>query len=151
MLAVDGSFVSANTAEKLYVINVNECGRTHRIQNWETQRWVVLRGGQVVAEVVNGQGGWSLSRVVDLDSDGRNEVLVTGGMTGQGALVMSAWLISLEPRSFTTIKDFGSIYEGNCANLSGDPKEETYSIVHAQVCPGSPPEFTLEEKKGRCR
>jgi len=144
----DGAFVSPGVAEKLFLVSVGECNASHA-DSWGTNRLVVLRGDDVVADIpVN--GGQSLSRVVDLDGDGRAELLVTSGFTNQGSSVRSARVIRVEPSKVSEVESFGTVYEGNCANQLGDAKEEKYSIIRAQTCQGHAPEFTVQEKKGPC-
>jgi hypothetical protein len=146
--AVDGSFTAASTAETLYQVSVGECWASHA-ENWGTQMLVVLFNGEIVA---NAQlyGGSSIDGIFDLGEDGKADLFIVGGYAGQGTVAEQGRLVTFRDRSLVVIRDFGSIYNGNCASGS-PPRTESFSIIRVLTEMGGPLEFRVEKKARACR
>ncbi|MFO0740127.1 MAG: hypothetical protein U0270_29780 [Labilithrix sp.] len=83
-----GSFTGTYKREVLYVVNVLGCDASHA-EGYGTTRFVVVDPSvttdvKIVANVEQQGAEASLNRLVDLDHDGQNELVVTGGWSGQG-------------------------------------------------------------------
>lgn len=144
-----GSFTAPRTAQTLYLVFVGECGAIHA-DNWGSDMLVVMQGDIVISRVIIG-GGSSLRGVFDLDGDGRQEILLDGGFSNQGATYVSASLARIDGATLTTIKDFGSVYEDNCGFVPPPGKgTERFLVIRAIVNPGAPAEFERETKSLLC-
>jgi len=142
-----GSFTAPQRTQTLYLITDGECGATHA-DNWGSITLAVLEAGAVVAGTII-DGGSSIRRVVDIDGDGRNEVVLTSGFANQGSVVESARLVRMETTGLTVIHDFGQIFTSNCDG-GLEPRAQTISVVHAMTAPGAAATFRLEPRTERC-
>lgn len=145
--AATGSFTTARTTQTLLVIQDGECGASHA-DNWGSITLAVFNGNTVVARTIV-DGGRSIERVVDVDGDGRDEILLTAGAMNQGLIAESAQLAHVDPTGLTVIKDFGQVLYSSCGGGSG-PETQTYSIIHAVTKPGAAVEFRLERRTEAC-
>lgn len=144
---VTGSFTVPKAEQTLYVVFVGECGATHA-DNWGSQMLVVLEHDVVVARAPM-EGGASLQRALDLDGDGRHELVLLTGFTNQGSTIESAKLIRVDRSTLETVKDFGQVAEDNCASGLGRPSRRV-EMIRATIKPGEPPLFRTEETKRPC-
>lgn len=142
-----GSFTEARATQKLYNIFVGECGATHA-DNYGTSLLVVVQGGAVISRA-EGAGGDSISKVVDVDGDGKNELVLTSGVSAQGTMVSTARLSRFDGQRLVAVSDFGEVYSGNCAGAF-EPKEEEVTSVVASFVVGKPVAFRITKKKGPC-
>jgi hypothetical protein len=137
-----GSFSAPGASEMLFDVAVRECGATHA-DNWGTHRLVLLGGGKIISDLpLAGR----LAGSVDLDGDGRHEILVQGSGTGQGVTAVTLTVARLEPSGLVTVKDLGVVYEGTCG--SRDPDGEEVTLV--SVSPGRL-DFTARKAQRACR
>lgn len=146
--AVDGSFTAARRKQRLYLVFVGECGAVHA-DNWGSDELVVTENGKVIERFLT-SGSSSIDRVLDLDGDGRDELVFGGGFTGQGVTESSDSLVNVGAGSLQVIKDFGQVLEDECASML-DPKHVEYSVVWATVVPGRQPQFRVEKKTRACQ
>jgi hypothetical protein len=143
-----GFFTNAGKQQQtLYVIPLGECGASHA-ENFGTVMLAVLQGDALVAKALV-DGGSSLGGVFDLDGDGRNELLLTTGYTGQGYTTVSAKLVQFEGGNLIDIKTFGQVMLDGCG--TGDPKATSeFSVIHARTQPRAAAQFRVESKKEAC-
>jgi hypothetical protein len=143
----DGSFTERGEHQRLYLLTVGECGASYA-DNFGSEMLAVFQGDAVVARSVI-YGGSSILGVFDLDGDGQNEFVLTDGFTNQGNTVEAARLARFDHGKLVDVKHFGQVMDDSCA--SGFPGSKlTYSVIHALVRAGKPPEFKVEPKNEPC-
>lgn len=144
---VDGAFTAPNVQQTLYLVRLYECGATHA-DNFGTSLVVVMKGDELVARLP-ATGGSGVHRLVDLENDGRQEVVVTYGWAGQGYELQSAQIVSVKRESLTVVHDVGEVLEDACST-GNDGAERAWSVVHAIPRPGGAPEIKVEKKTRVC-
>lgn len=127
--AVTGSFTAARAQETLYLVSVGECFASHA-ENFGTQRLVVFRDRAIVANAP-AEGSEYLARVADFDGNGQDELVMTGGFTGQGITEGYASLKEFRGANLFTIADFGKGYEDTCGSFLSDVRV-SYSVVYLE-------------------
>lgn len=146
--AADGSFTAAGMKERLYLVWIGECGATHA-ENYGSDELVVLRSGKVV-DRISISGSSSIDRVVDVDGDGRDELILGGGFTGQGETVEMVRLVRLGSGSLWTIRSFGQVLDDDCGSLLAH-KQVKYSLIWVTHTPEGAPRFRVEKKVRPCK
>ena len=116
--------------------------------NWGSDELVVTENGKVIDRILT-SGSSSIDRVLDLDGDGRDELVFGGGFTGQGVTQSSGSLVNVGAGSLQVIKDFGQVLEDECGSML-DPKHVEYSVIRATIVPGQAPQFRIEKKARTC-
>jgi hypothetical protein len=145
---VTGSFTAAGRNETAYVIFVNECNASHA-DNFGSKRVAIFSGQQLVADVdVDFRGSFAVK--TDLDNDGVNELLMTGGDMGQGIMVETAALLSFQNGRMRVVQDFGTVAEDACA--SGMPGSTTKAAVLSltNAAPGQMPKIRADNYVAGC-
>jgi len=148
--AADGSFTDAGKTERLYEIKVGECWASHA-DGWGSVLLIVVRDGVVVArEFVS--GGSSVHTVVDVDEDGRDELVVTASGTAQGTISEVAMLESMGPRGLVQRHDFGLVYENTCDGVTR-PEDggETSTTAIARRSLSGEVSFSTTTRKKVCK
>jgi hypothetical protein len=143
-----GSFTAAGQNETAYVIFVNECNASHA-DNFGSKRVAIFSGPKLVADMdVEFRGSFALK--TDLDSDGINELLMTGGDMGQGELVETAALLSFQNGRMRVIQDFGTVVDDSCA--TGTPGSTTKAAVLTvtNAAPGQMPKIKADNYVAGC-
>jgi hypothetical protein len=144
--SVRGSFTAPHANETLYLIWNSECGASHA-DRWGTRTVAVLRGGKVVAE--DGESGIdSIDGVFDLDGDGVEELVVSGGFMNQGFMQTPASVVHFVRGKLVTVASFDLAYAGSCAAI-GEQRED-FLVIHAHTKRGSPPRFTTQRVSRPC-
>jgi hypothetical protein len=145
----EGSFTRAGAHETVYDVMVRECGASHA-ESWGTRLFVVFDAGLVVARVSE-SGDARITRVVDVDADGRDEVVIVGGFSNQGWTTSSALLARIEPTKLTEVEDFGEVYESDCAGMPGlGTKTVRSSTIRATVPVRSAADYHVERRTDPC-
>lgn len=86
---MEGSFTGINRKETLYIVNVFGCDSSHA-ENYGTTRFIVTEPLAATGEVkilanAEIQGAIaSVNRILDIDADGQNELVLTEGYSGMG-------------------------------------------------------------------
>jgi hypothetical protein len=144
-----GSFTSPGESQTAYVIFVGECNASHA-DNYGTKRIAIFQGPRLIADV-DTDFKRDIVRKTDLNSDGVDELLMTGGDMNQGTVVEMAALVSFQGGRFRVLEDFGAVLEDNCG--SGRPASTaTASVVYiSDVVPGDMPKLTMENYTATCR
>jgi hypothetical protein len=145
---ITGSFTAAGQTETAYVIFVNECNASHA-DSYGTKRVAIFSGPRLVADVdVDFRG--SIALKTDLNKDGIDELLMTGGDMAQGELIETAALLSFENGHLRVIQDFGTVVSDDCA--SGRPgstaKAAVLSITNATL--GQMPKIRVDNYVAGC-
>lgn len=127
---VQGSFTAAHLRENLYVIGNYECDAGPST-NWGTITLAILRRDAVVARVIV-SGGTIPARVLDLDRDGRNELLLLSGYAGMGMVHEDGEIALLDQTGKITVRQLGALWDDDCGAAPGDsPPTQRYSVVYA--------------------
>ena len=107
---------------------------------WIETRIYVVEGGKKVAE---GEGS-HITRVIDADGDGLDELVVTSGGIGQGVLEETARMLGVAGEKVRVIEDFGSVILDDCGTrlpgaaskvtrIVAVPKDGKYSFERKQT------------------
>jgi hypothetical protein len=157
---VEGAFTESNAHETLFTIDADECGAGARTAG----RVLAVARGRALLAIVRSFAPTvaapiaSVHDVFDLDGDGRLEVLVVdntlsygGYMTGAAGLVrFQAAHPADSPAAITSLRDFGDVYESNCA--STDAKRiQHVTVIRAMTSTPRPADLNVEKKTAPCR
>ena len=152
----EGSFTAKNATEVLYLINLNECNAAHA-ENFGSSLFVILDNVGEIALRVRDEGRQDVLEIVDLDGDGREELLLDSSYFGMGISTSSLRLVELRPGSpsqktgkgsLRVIADFGVTYENDCNGLGPTGIRETN--VFARVRVGKEPQFFTKDTHAPC-
>ena len=143
-----GSFTAPGQSQTLYVISVSECNASHA-DNFGTKRVAIFSGQQLVADVdVN--FNQNIERKTDLNSDGIDELLMTGGDIHQGVVEEMAALLSFQNGRVQVVHDFGFVVEDTCASLMPGSASKVSVLYISDVVPGNMPKLTMENYQAGC-
>ena len=143
-----GSFTAAGQSQTLYVISVSECNASHA-DNFGTKRVAIFSGQQLIADLdVN--FNQNIERKTDLNSDGIDELLMTGGDIHQGVVEEMASLLSFQNGRLQVVHDFGFVVEDSCASLSPGSAAKVSVLYISDVVPGNMPKLTMENYQAGC-
>ena len=144
--AATGSFTAAGLKQTVYLIDVGECNRDPALS---TRRLVVFTADALTASVEAPLGAEKL-KTYDLNGDGKNELLLQGGNTGQGEWIEVARLVEFDKDKLATVEDFGQIYDDTC-DTDVASKSISASVVYYLPPPtGQKPRFTVELYRAPC-
>jgi hypothetical protein len=146
--SVTGSFTAPGETQTAYVIFVAECNASHA-DNFGTKRVAIFQGPRLIVDVdVDFKSDFV--RKTDLNSDGIDELLMTGGDMNQGTVIELAALVTFDSGRFRVLHDFGTVLEDECG--SGSPgSTSTASVLYiSDVFPGKMPNLTMESYQSRC-
>ena len=146
---VNGSFTAAGQAQTAYLISVSECNASHA-DNFGTKRMAIFSGPQLVADV-DVDFNSSIIRKTDLNSDGIDELLMTGGDMNQGEAVEIAALVTLQNGRFRVIHDFGTVSDDDCAAERPGSSSKASVLYISDVLPGRMPKLTMDNYVSGCR
>lgn len=144
-----GSFTAPGETQTAYVISVSECNASHA-DNFGTKRVAIFSGQRLVADVDVDFNSTIVSKT-DLNSDGIDELLMSGGDMNQGTIVEIASLVSFQNGRFKILQDFGTVSEDSCAALMSSSASKASVLYISDVVPGSMPKFTQENYQSSCR
>lgn len=143
-----GSFTAAGRNETAYVIFVNECNASHA-DNYGSKRVAIFSGEQLVADVdVDFRG--SIALKTDLDNDGINELLMTGGDMAQGELIETAALLSFQNGRMRVIQDFGTVVNDDCATARPGSTTKAAVLSLTNAAPGQMPKIRADNYVAGC-
>ena len=143
-----GSFTAAGQNETAYVIFVNECNASHA-DNFGSKRVAIFAGPKLVADMdVDFRG--SIALKTDLDFDGINELLMTGGDMAQGELVETAALLSFQNGRMRVIQDFGTVVDDSCATAIPGSVTKAAVLTVTNAAPGQMPRVRADNYVAGC-
>ena|SRR5215204_2058628 len=144
-----GSFTAAGQMQTAYVIFVGECNASHA-DNFGTKRVAIFAGQQLVADF-DADFKNTIERQIDLNGDGIDELLMSGGDMGQGTLVETAALVSFQNGRLRVIEDFGTVVEDDCATVRpGSTTKASALYFSTSFAPGMMPKLTQENFVAGC-
>jgi hypothetical protein len=144
-----GSFTASGQTQTAYVIFVSECNATHA-DNFGTKRLAIFSGQQLVADI-DLDFKMNIVRKTDLNSDGIDELLMTGGDMNQGTVIEVAALLSFENSRLRVIEDFGTVLEDSCASGSPGSASKASVLSISDVVPGQMPKLLMDNYQSPCR
>lgn len=143
-----GSFTAAGQNETAYVIFVNECNASHA-DNFGSKRVAIFSGPKLVADVdVDFRG--SIALKTDLDFDGIDELLMTGGDMAQGELTGTAALLSFQNGRMRVIQDFGTVVDDSCATAMPGSTTKAAVLTFMNAAPGQMPRIRVDNYVAGC-
>lgn len=143
-----GSFTAAGERQTAYIISVSECNASHA-DNYGTKRLAVFSGDKLVADV-DTDFKREILRTTDLNGDGVNELLISGGDMNQGISVGVAALVELREGKLRVIKDFEKTEENSCASEMSGSNGMASVISYTPAAKGKMPEFHVDNYRARC-
>jgi len=144
-----GSFTGSWQSQTAYVISVSECNASHA-DNFGTKRMAIFSGQKLIADI-DLDFNREIVRKTDLNSDGVDELLMTGGDMNQGTIVEAAALLSFQNGRLRTIEDFSTVMEDSCASgISGSAIKASVLTI-SDVVPGQMPKLRMENYRASCR
>jgi hypothetical protein len=143
-----GSFTAAGQKETAYIISVDECNASHA-DNYGTKRLVVFSGQKLVADV-DTDFKREILRTFDLNGDGVNELLLSGGDMNQGITVGVAALVELHDGKLRVIKDFEKTEENSCESGFSDSNAMASVISYNPAAKGKMPDFHVDNYRAKC-
>jgi hypothetical protein len=146
---VSGSFTAAGQTQTAYVISVSECNASHA-DNFGTKRIAIFSGQQLVADI-DIDFKRNIARKTDLNSDGIDELLMTGGDMNQGTIIEVAALLSFQGARLRVIEDFGMVVENSCAAAMAGSAVKASVISISDVVPGQMPKIKMDNYQSSCR
>jgi hypothetical protein len=146
---INGSFTAAGQTQTAYLISVSECNASHA-DNFGTKRMAIFSGQQLVADV-DVDFNSSIIRKIDLNSDGIDELLMTGGDMHQGEAVEMASLITLQNSRFRVIHDFGTVMNDDCAAVRPSSSVKASVLYISDILLGRMPKLTMDNYVSGCR
>jgi hypothetical protein len=144
-----GSFTKPGRPETLYVISVSECNASHA-ENFGTKRVAIFSGQQLIADIdVDFKS--SIVRKTDLNGDGLDELLMTGGDMNQGILIEMAALLGFQNGRLRVIEDLGTVTEDSCASGMRGSSSKASVVSISDVVPGLMPKLRIDNYESSCR
>jgi hypothetical protein len=110
----------------------------------------IFSGQQLVADV-DVDFNSSVVRKTDLNSDGIDELLMTGGDMNQGEAVEMAALVTFQNGRFRVIHDFGTVVDDDCAAEMPGSSSKASVLYISDVLPGRMPKLTMDNYVSGCR
>ncbi len=108
----------------------------------------VVENGRVVAHVMMEGTQYGIRAARDVNRNGRDEMVLVDGSTGQGITVESASLMELAPGNGALAKlATFAVSEDNCATRGAGARPEA-NVIHAR--PGRTPRFYQQAYRGTC-
>lgn len=144
-----GSFTAPGQTQTAYVIFVRECNASHA-DNFGSKRVAIFSGQQLVADIDSDFQG-SIDRKTDLNSDGVDELLMTGGDMNQGTLIELATLVEFRNGRRHLIEDFGTVVEDSCASAMPGSSSKASVISISDIEPGRMPKLRIDNYVSSCR
>ena len=143
-----GSFTMSGENQTVYLIAVGECSAAHS-DNWGTKRIAIFTGNKLVADLdVDFKS--RILRKTDLDSDGVNELLLSGGDMNQGIVVQTAALYEFHGGRVRVLQDFERVLEDSCfSGIRGSGIEASVIVLQPSE-KGQMPKMHVENYRAAC-
>ncbi len=153
-----GSFTGAGKTETAYLIDYVKCNedparRSNRLAVFSEDKLIAVAE---VPELV-------LLKSYDLNGDGINELLLSGGVARVGEVRSSARLVQFDKAELKTVEDFGTVYDNACGMFAGagerrrelhnggvDPIIDAVLIAYLPRPGNQMPSFTAQRFRADC-
>jgi hypothetical protein len=156
-----GSFTGPYRREALYVVSVYGCDASHA-EGYGTTRFVVVDPAvtsevRILANAEEQGVDAGINRLLDLDQDGQNEIVLTHGWVGQGYTIESAELVRVAGNSLASDAAFKAFsdtlstpdqespfYSDSCGTGT-DPMNVAFANIYGTFSNGR---LTFKDQKG---
>lgn len=143
-----GSFTMQGQTQTLYVISVSECNASHA-ENFGTSRVAIFSGQQLLANLdVNYRN--NIVKKLDLNGDGIDELLMTGGDTHQGITTEVAAVLEFPNGKLHVVKDFGTVSIDECGSEEPRSTSKAAVLYQSDELPGIMPKLRVENFVQSC-
>jgi hypothetical protein len=156
-----GSFTGQYKRETLYVISVYGCDASHA-EGYGTTRFVVVDPAvtsevKVLANAEEQGVDAGINRILDLDQNGQNEIVLTHGWVGQGYTIESAELVRVAGNSLArdpafkafsdtlSTPDQDSPFYSDSCGTGTDPMNVSFANIYGTFSNGR---LTFKSQKG---
>lgn len=121
----DGSFTAANQSQTAYLISIiRNTGKDDSVL-------AIFERDNLVTKL-DARDYRYILRTSDLNHDGVNELLLSGGSYQMGETTLWAKLIEVDNNTLRTLRDFKTVLEDSCDNPAADFKEIRAVLVSYQ-------------------
>lgn len=145
---ISGSFTRPGLQQTAYLIWVRECGAPHAV-NWGTKRLAVFTS-ETLSVNVDVQDHTAILRSYDLNGDGVNELLLTGGYMQTGLLTEWGALISVKDGRLRFDRKLETVRESTCASMDTKPSVMAAVIYFTRGVGGTSPEIRVDNYQAKC-
>jgi hypothetical protein len=144
-----GRFTSPDVVQTAYVISVSECNASHA-DNFGTKRIAIFSGQKLVADL-DVEFRSNIVRKTDLNGDGVDELLMSGGDVHQGTVIEMAALLDFPNGRLRVIEDLGTVVEDSCASGFEGSSSRASVIYISAAAPGKMPRLRMDNFEASCR
>ncbi len=150
-----GSFTEKNKSEILYLISINDCAQAK--ETWYPELVVIFSGEMKTFQTLitpideKDPVGYFAQplKLLDLNQDQINEILVMGSGAGQGINVESAQILKIQNNHLIKITDFREVYEDSC-DAGYENSAILASLITYQGEKGTKPDFEIQNYTKSC-
>jgi serine/threonine protein kinase len=143
-----GSFTAPGMQQTAYLIMTGECGAPH-VVNWGTKRLAVFSEDRLLVNV-DIQDHTSIIGTYDLNGDGINELLLTGGYAQSGYIGEWGAIISVKDSRLHFDKKLESVWDSTCASMATKPSVTAAVIYYTRGAGDTPPEIRVDNYQAKC-
>ncbi len=117
----------------------------------KTDKRVAIFSGQELFADVDSDFNINIVRKTDLNDDGIDELLMTGGDINQGIVVEMASLLDFQNGRLRIIQDFGTVVEDSCPSGMPGSSSKASVLSISEVVPGNMPKLRIDNYVATCR
>lgn len=143
-----GSFTGPGVQQTAYLIMTGECGAPH-VVNWGTKRLAVFSEDRLVVNV-DIQDHTSIISTYDLNNDGVNELLLTGGYMQSGYISEWGAIVSVKDGRLHFDKKLESVWDSTCASMATKPNVTAAVIYYTRGSGDTAPEIRIDNYQAKC-
>jgi len=141
-----GAFTASGARETAYIITKDNGSR---VDLPGSKKLAVFAADKLVA-ALDIQGDKDILKTTDLNADGINELLLSGGMTNMGETNIALRLVELRNRTLKEIYTVTDAYSDNCGSNDTEGRASALAIYAAPTTRGRFPELRLDTFTAPC-
>ncbi|MBA2504101.1 MAG: protein kinase [Pyrinomonadaceae bacterium] len=146
--SASGSFTAPGLQQTAYLIEVGECNASHA-DNYGTKRLVIFNDQNLVANV-DAELNTSILKPFDINADGINELLLSGGDMHMGINPGWGTLVDFNNNRPRVIRKFERVYEDSCESERRGSSSLASVILYAPTGKGRMPEIRVDWYRAPC-
>ncbi len=146
--SASGAFTAPNLQQTAYLIEVGECNASHA-DNYGTKRLVIFNGQNLVANI-DAELNRSILSPFDINADGINELLLSGGDMHMGINLGWGTLLDFNNNRPRVIRKFERVYEDSCESERRGSSALASLILYAPTGKGRMPEIRVDWYRAPC-
>ena len=156
---ISGAFTKPNVKETLYYLTGCKDEETGKFTahcahvDWDSDGWIAIYEGTNPVLKINEALGYSVDKVVDVNGDGKNEILSFSGYAQSGIQTQGMSLGEISDGKYSTIKSFSG-WADNCGvgeTLADDKKKAVALLVRYVPTKKEVPAFEEEYFETGCK